>query len=66
MPVHSVPMILSDRAFDKAGAIAEKMTYVELSVEPSFMDEYVGAMFLPHTHIELFSSVIEALDKKEA
>ena len=58
--------LLSDRAFNKARAIAEKMTYVELSIEPSFMDEYVSAMFLPHTHIELFSSVMETLDEKRS
>jgi len=57
--------LLSDREFNKARSIAQKMTYVELSVEPSFMDEYVSAMFLPHTHTELFPSVMEAFKSGE-
>jgi len=57
--------LLSDREFNRARAIAQKMTYIELSVEPSFMDEYVSAMFLPHTHSELFPSVMDNLVSKK-
>ena len=53
--------LLSTRDFFNAKGIAQKMTYVELSVEPLFMDEYVSAMFLPHTHAELFPSVMSNL-----
>jgi len=53
--------LLSARDFFNAKAIAQKMTYVELSVEPSFMDEYISALFLPHTHAELFPSVMNSL-----
>ena len=35
------------------------MTYVELSVYPTYMDEFVSACFLPHTNIEQFPTVKE-------
>jgi len=48
-----------------AEEIAEKMTYLELSVHPSFMDRYVSALFLPHTNIEDFPSVMRALGRED-
>jgi uncharacterized 2Fe-2S/4Fe-4S cluster protein (DUF4445 family) len=39
------------------GEIAGSMTYVDLSSEPSYMDEYTAALFLPHTDATLFPSV---------
>jgi len=57
--------LLSAEDFFNAKTIAQKMTYVELSVEPSFMDEYVSALFLPHTHAELFPSVMNNLINKK-
>ena len=44
-----------------AGEISEKMTYVELNTEPSYMNEYTGALFLPHTDLSLFPSVKQIL-----
>ncbi len=52
---------LSDVAFRKTREIAGRMTYLELSVHPDFMNEFVAALFLPHTQIELFPSVLNAL-----
>ena len=49
--------LLSYDAMMKAKEIARKMTYVELSVEPSFMNEYTGSLFIPHTDIDRFPSV---------
>jgi len=57
--------LLSTEDFLNAKTIAQKMMYVELSVEPSFMDEYVSALFLPHTHAELFPSVMNNLANKK-
>jgi len=37
--------------------IARKMTYMELSVSRAFMDEYVSALFLPHTDQSAFPTV---------
>ncbi len=53
--------ILSYEALNKVKEIAHKMTYFELSVDPRFMDEYTGALFLPHTDMELFPSVKKKL-----
>ena len=33
------------------------MTYIELNTEPRYMNEYTGALFLPHTDMNLFPSV---------
>ncbi len=41
--------------------VASKMTYLELSADNTFMDEYTSALFLPHTDLTGFPSVREAL-----
>jgi uncharacterized 2Fe-2S/4Fe-4S cluster protein (DUF4445 family) len=48
--------LLSSEATKKAKEIARKMTYFELSVEPKYMDEYMAALFFPHTDLTLFPS----------
>ncbi|MHB9036903.1 MAG: ASKHA domain-containing protein [Armatimonadota bacterium] len=50
-------VLLSKQALAEAEALASKMTYIELSTDPTFMNEYTAALFLPHTNIELFPSV---------
>jgi uncharacterized 2Fe-2S/4Fe-4S cluster protein (DUF4445 family) len=52
--------LVSREAREKVRAIAAAMTYIELSVEPGFMEEYVASMFLPHTQTERFPSVVRA------
>jgi uncharacterized 2Fe-2S/4Fe-4S cluster protein (DUF4445 family) len=49
--------MLSTHAFERARQIARSMTNIELSNYQPFMDEYVAAMFLPHTDRKLFPSV---------
>jgi uncharacterized 2Fe-2S/4Fe-4S cluster protein (DUF4445 family) len=49
--------LVSNHAFEKAETIAKKMTYYELSVSHDFMNEFIAALFLPHTDQELFPSV---------
>lgn len=49
--------LLSVHALDRAAKIAAGMTNIELSTHQPFMDEYVGAMFLPHTDRSLFPSI---------
>ena len=56
--------LLSYEAMMKTREIAKKMTYIELSIDPSFMNEYTGALFLPHTDIGRFPTVIEKLSLK--
>ncbi len=49
--------LMSARAFHRMEEIANRMTYIELSVHPDFMNEFIAALFLPHTDVELFPSV---------
>jgi uncharacterized 2Fe-2S/4Fe-4S cluster protein (DUF4445 family) len=43
-------------------AIARRMTYLELSADNAFMDEYTSALFLPHTDLATFPSVQALVD----
>jgi len=36
---------------------AKRMTYVELNTDPEYMDQYTGALFLPHTDSRRFPSI---------
>jgi uncharacterized 2Fe-2S/4Fe-4S cluster protein (DUF4445 family) len=51
---------------EEAKDIARKMTYLELSTNPGFMDHYMAAMFFPHTNLEEFPSVREKLQSIRA
>ncbi len=42
------------------------MTYIELSVSRYFMDEYMSALFLPHTNMNEFPTVDEIIKKKSS
>ncbi len=50
-------ILMSDKNRELVDGIAEKMTYVELNTEPDYMNEYTGALFLPHTNIDLFPTI---------
>jgi uncharacterized 2Fe-2S/4Fe-4S cluster protein (DUF4445 family) len=50
-------MLLSTEAEKKTYEVASNMTYMELSVVPSYMDEFVASCFLPHTDASMFPSV---------
>ncbi len=53
--------LLSEDLRKEEEDLASKMTYIELSVSRRFMDEYVSAMFLPHTDITQFPTVASIL-----
>jgi uncharacterized 2Fe-2S/4Fe-4S cluster protein (DUF4445 family) len=53
---------LSRGMFSEVERIAKMMTNVELSGNQSFMDKYMGALFLPHTDSRFFPHVSEALE----
>ena len=42
----------------KQTEIANKITYIDLSAEPGYMDEYTAALFLPDTDFSIFNSKI--------
>ena len=50
-------MLLSSEARAKVDELARSITYIDLSNEPSYMDNFVAACFLPHTDSSLFPSV---------
>lgn len=49
--------LLSRSKMDEVERIARLMTYMEMNVSNEFMNEYMAAMFLPHTDSSLFPSV---------
>jgi uncharacterized 2Fe-2S/4Fe-4S cluster protein (DUF4445 family) len=56
--------LLSGKMRKEAEEIAGKMTNVELSVSRRFMDEYLSALFLPHTDISQFPTVEKLLKNR--
>ena len=44
---------------DMIREISRNMTYMELSVHPKYMDEFISACFIPHTNMNLFPSLQE-------
>jgi uncharacterized 2Fe-2S/4Fe-4S cluster protein (DUF4445 family) len=56
--------LLSENMRKEAEEIAQKMTNIELSVSRRFMEEYLSALFLPHTDIGLFPTVEKLLSNK--
>jgi uncharacterized 2Fe-2S/4Fe-4S cluster protein (DUF4445 family) len=49
--------VLDRGLFNQAKTIARSMTNVELSEDHSYMDNFMAALFFPHTRSELFPSV---------
>jgi uncharacterized 2Fe-2S/4Fe-4S cluster protein (DUF4445 family) len=49
--------LLSRQARAQVRAIAEKMTYIELSADSTFYDAFTSALFLPHTDLGRFPTV---------
>ncbi|MBW2181481.1 MAG: DUF4445 domain-containing protein [Deltaproteobacteria bacterium] len=44
--------------------VTKKMTNFELSETPSYMDNYMAALFLPHTDIDMFPNLKARLDAR--
>ncbi len=58
-------MVLVSQEFkQKQLELAQRMTYIELNTDPSYMDRYTSALFLPHTELERFPTVKQLLDGK--
>jgi uncharacterized 2Fe-2S/4Fe-4S cluster protein (DUF4445 family) len=55
--------LLDWRKRQRITEIAKRMTYVELSSDNSFYEAFTSALFLPHTDLGKFPSVVEALQK---
>ena len=50
--------LLSRAAFQETILITDGMTYFDLSTDQWFMNEYTSSLFLPHTDLEKFPSVM--------
>jgi len=49
--------LISEQNQKMVNEVSERMTYIELNTEPRYMNEFTGALFLPHTEMDLFPSV---------
>jgi uncharacterized 2Fe-2S/4Fe-4S cluster protein (DUF4445 family) len=50
-------VLLSRDAAQACDKIAGNITYFELSTDAAYMDEYMAALFFPHTDMARFPSV---------
>jgi len=50
-------VLLSKEAGEEASALARNVTYLELSADVRFMEEFQAGLFLPHTNLSWFPSV---------
>lgn len=55
--------LLSREHRQRLAEIAAKMTYVDLSSDPRYMESYLGALFLPHTDMQQFPSVARRISR---
>jgi uncharacterized 2Fe-2S/4Fe-4S cluster protein (DUF4445 family) len=53
--------LLNRQVRDQIKAIAERMTYIELSADNRFFEAFTSALFLPHTELSRFPTVQAAL-----
>ncbi|MDD3398380.1 MAG: ASKHA domain-containing protein [Candidatus Methanomethylophilaceae archaeon] len=49
--------LLSKKSRERVEAIFNRLTYLDLSNDPTFFHEYSSALFLPHTDLSLFPSL---------
>ena len=53
--------LLSRRHRELLDDIASRLTYLDLGSDPRYMDSYVEAMFLPHTDLGQFPTVMQKM-----
>lgn len=56
--------LLSGKRRKEMDEIFEKMTYLELSVDNEFYDEFSSALFIPHTDLSRFPSAVDGMPAK--
>jgi uncharacterized 2Fe-2S/4Fe-4S cluster protein (DUF4445 family) len=56
---------LSNHIRQDVGEVTKKMTNFELSETHSYMDNYVAALFLPHTNMELFPKLQDRINQRK-
>ena len=53
----SYMVVVSQEFRQRQLELAQRMTYLELNTDPAYMEQYTGALFLPHTDPSRFPSV---------
>lgn len=61
----SYMLLLSAQKREMQRELWRRMTYIDLSSEPSYMDHYTAALFLPHTDFARFPSVMKRMKRME-
>jgi uncharacterized 2Fe-2S/4Fe-4S cluster protein (DUF4445 family) len=56
---------LTNRIRSDVGNTLSRMTNFEFSETPSYMDNYIAALFLPHTDVALFPRLKQRLDERK-
>ncbi|MBW2219368.1 MAG: ATP-binding protein, partial [Deltaproteobacteria bacterium] len=57
---------LTNRIRKDVGEVTQMMTNFELSETASYMDKYMGALFLPHTDMNLFPKLKKRLEERRS
>jgi uncharacterized 2Fe-2S/4Fe-4S cluster protein (DUF4445 family) len=55
--------LLDRKALTRIQNIANRMTYIELSADNTFYEAFMSALFLPHTDLSLFPTVMNAREE---
>ena len=63
--IGSYMIMISQDFRDKQINLAGRMTYVDLSTDSNYMDQYTAALFMPHTDKSLFPDVEALISNKE-
>ena len=58
--------LLSQTALQRIEAIADRLTYIELSADNRFYEAFTSALFLPHTDLAQFPSVAAQMQPQDA
>jgi uncharacterized 2Fe-2S/4Fe-4S cluster protein (DUF4445 family) len=54
--------LVSEEFRKRQTALSKRMTYIDLGAFPGYMDQYMAALFLPHTDLNRFPHVIKKLN----
>lgn len=64
--IGSYMIMISQDFRDKQKSLANRMTYIDLSTDPNYMDQYTAALFMPHTDKNLFPTVDSLINTGKA
>jgi uncharacterized 2Fe-2S/4Fe-4S cluster protein (DUF4445 family) len=59
-------VVVSQNFRQRQFELAQRMTYLELNTDPAYMEQYTGALFLPHTDPARFPLVRDKLNVRSA